>query len=227
MPRPFSVSSTLCSLLLSFITASAMPTFTAFSPTSLTVDVGEEFPIDLVMDNPEDASINGICGQLTGRLAAGATVVTGQSALVYFPGFCTASQCFGELGAEDAGTGFNANELADGFTPGVSDNLQIIPALENAPTTETGALDPGLDGSFDEPSARDVSVTLSLANLGTHVLTVGGEWFGGGNLQPINSTTLTVTVVPEPATASLIELGLGALAIRPSASRRVGSVPVA
>ncbi|MHA7838284.1 MAG: PEP-CTERM sorting domain-containing protein [bacterium] len=202
--------------LLFATAASAVPTFTLLSSNSLTVDPGEAFTIDLALDNPGGTSLVGVDGQLTGLLAAGATVISGQSAAIHFTGFCSPTECFGGLPTAD-NPFFNPNDLASNgaFQPGVNDNLQIVNALAATPTTQTGAADPGLDGAVNVPSARDVSVTLSLANVGTHDLTIGGEWLAGAGVpvDPIVGTTLTVTVVPEPGTALLMGLGLTGLSL--------------
>src|SRR6056297_3439701 len=80
--------------LLLASTAGAVPTFTLLSPSSLTVALGEEFTIQIALDNPGGTSVVGVDGQLTGLLASGATVVSGRTARVHFTGFCTASNCF-------------------------------------------------------------------------------------------------------------------------------------
>ncbi|MHA7838983.1 MAG: PEP-CTERM sorting domain-containing protein, partial [bacterium] len=200
--------------LLLASTAGAVPTFTLLSPSSLTVALGEEFTIQIALDNPGGTSVVGVDGQLTGLLASGATVVSGRTARVHFTGFCTASNCFGGLPI-CASCFFDSEDLSENaaFQQGVSDNLQIINALSFTGTTQTGAADPGLIGAINEPSALDVTVTLSLANLGEHVLMIGGEWLAGAGvpIEQISGTTLTVTVVPEPGTALLMGLGLTGL----------------
>ena len=175
------------------------PTWSAIGPTSLNVAPGEEFTISLAIDNPGGTSVVGVNGQLTGLLSAEATVVSGQSALFHFVQFCSSpTACFG--GIDSANNPFyNPNDLASNgaFVQGVNDNLQIINAIAINGTTADGSLDPGLDGT-----ALDVSVTLSLPNVGIHVLTIGGEWGEEGALiaDPLNTIPITVTV-PEPSEA--------------------------
>ncbi|MHA7838981.1 MAG: hypothetical protein ACX98W_16100 [bacterium] len=202
-------------VLITAFAASAEPTFTLLSPATLNVDAGEQFTIELAFDNPGGTSLVGVDGQLTGLLAAGATVISGQSASIHFTGFCSPTECFGGLPTAD-NQFYNPNDLASNgaFTPGVNDNLQIVNALAATPTTQTGAVDPGLIGAIDEPSALDVTLTLSLANVGTQVLTIGGEWLAGAGVpvDPIAPLDVTVTV-PEPGAMAASLASLGALAM--------------
>lgn len=86
-------------------------------------------------------------------------------------------------------------------------------ALGLAPSVNTGAVDPGLDGGVTTPSERDVTIRLAGLTAGEYLLTIGGWFSDGANTLPIDGTaTVSVTVIPEPGTALLVGLGMAGLA---------------
>ena len=185
-------------------------------PSSVTVQPGEAFTIDLAVDNASMTSTFGIDVHLSGLAAAGAVATSGRAALSYFNLLCLPSPtgCLGGLDFADA-TFINPNNLADSgaYTPG-DDVITLINAFAFPATSFDGSIDPGIDGPIDQPSPRDVTITLVANTLGTHVLTVGGTFSDGTNILPIpGSQTYTVTVVPEPGTALLFGFGLVGLAL--------------
>ena len=188
-------------------------------PSSVTVQPGEAFTIDLAVDNASMTSTFGIDVHLSGLAAAGAVATSGRAALSYFVGFCIPIQCFGGLNVPNDAF-FDANDLPGSgiYVPG-GDSIVLVQAGGLSATSFDGSIDPGIDGPNDVPSPRDVTITLVANTLGTHVLTVGGIFLDGTNVLPIpGSQTYTVTVVPEPGTALLFGFGLAGLGV----SRRHG-----
>ena len=187
--------------------------FSILGPDSVTVNPGETFTIDIALDNAAAASTNTVVGTVTGLAAAGAVVTGGQSAIGHFFAVCPSEvSCLDGLNTYDNAF-YNPNNLAlnGAYTPG-DDLIVIVNAITFTAVANTGAVDPGLDGAFYEPSARDVTLSLIANTVGVHVFTVGGT-YGAGVNQPITDiATFTVTVVPEPGTALLMGLGLFAFA---------------
>jgi hypothetical protein len=186
---------------------------------SVTVDPGEEFTINLALENVSGTSTVGLVGALSGMAAAGAIVTSGQAAIHYFVGFCSPSQCFGGLNWIDDAF-LNANDLSAGsYSPGDDSAFVVNTISTSGATSETGAIDPGLEGGINEPSARDVTINLIASIVGTHVLSLGGSYSDGSNVIGLSGPTFTVTVVPEPGSALLLVLVLGLLGLSASRSR--------
>ena len=186
-----------CVLLLLASSSSAVPTLSLLSPATVSVGVGETVTIDLAVDNPDGQIVNGVDIELTGLQAAGAIVIGGQTAPHHFVSFCQPTVCFGGLNTID-NPNFDPLNLAGGvYSPG-DDSVFVIRSLAFDPTSETGSIDPGLDGPFDVPSVRDVTIELTAATEGSHVLTVEGEFSDGVSVLPVVGTTITINV-PEPS----------------------------
>ena len=203
----------MCAALLLASSSSSAIEFSILGPDSVTVNPGEEFTIDIALDNADAQPTPGLTGTLVGMASAGIVVASGESADSHFVGFCSPSQCFGGINATSAPfSNWNNLALGGSYTPG-DDTIVIVNTLALAATTNTGILDPGLDGPVDVPSARDVTIRLIAQTIGIHVLTIGGAFSDGINFLPItNTATFTVTVVPEPGTALLLVIGLTGLA---------------
>ena len=205
-------------LLFAATTATAVE-LSVLSAATVTVTQGDSITIDIALDNASETSNNGVVATLTGLNAAGAVVLSGQSASagpgvpVHFTSFCTLSTCFGGIVSNDGG-GFAPSDLSAGanyFGAG-DDDVVLIQALAFSPGSGTGASDPGLAGVFGSHDPRDATITLQINGLpGAYVLTLGGFYSSGGN-QPIATSGITVTIVPEPGTALLMGFGLAGLA---------------
>jgi hypothetical protein len=204
-----------------FVTSAAGAVeFSHLGATSVTINAGESFQIELALDNNSASTVFGVTGILDGMAAAGASVTSGQSASAHFVAVCLAppTGCLGgPLTVDNAF--YNPNDLsASGEYSAGDDSIVIVNALATAPSVNTGAADPGLIGGDLVPSSLDVTLTLIANIVGVHVLTIGGTFSDGTNVIPITEgTTFTVTVIPEPGTAILMGLGLAGLA---SAGRR-------
>lgn len=187
--------------------------FSVLVPTTVTVAPGESFTVDIALDNVLEESVAGISGTISGLAGAGAVMTSGQAASFYLEVFCSPNGCFGGIDWPDAPF-FQPNDLkSSGYMPG-DDIVPIVSALGLAATTADGSIDPGLDGALDEPSARDVTLELIAQTLGVHVLTLGGVFSNGSDALPIeNIATLTLNVIPEPASALLLGLGRMGLSV--------------
>jgi len=178
--------------------------------------------IDIALDNLPGDSVQGVSGTLSGLAAAGVTVIGGQSAQSHFISFCSSTACFGGASTVDNAF-FNPNDLgaSGAYTPG-EDSIVIVSAVSVAgPTTATGELDPGLDGGFDVPSARDVTISLLFSDLflAPQSIMLGGSYSDGVNIFTIPEVQV-FTFTPEPGAALLIGLGLAGLgANRPKTAR--------
>jgi len=215
------------SLALAIASTANAIEISVIGPDFVTVDSGEAFTINLAVENASGTSTVGVVGDLSGMAVAGAVVVSGQSATDQFVLFCSQSACFGGLGFF-GGAFWNPNDLpsSGAYTPG-DDGIRVVDSISVSGTTsETGAVDPGLDGAIDQPSARDVTISLIASVVGVHVLTISGEYSDGTQVIGLPGTTFTVTVVPEPGSALLLALGLfGLSASRCRFSREYSSHP--
>lgn len=198
------------SLALAIASTANAIEISVIGPDFGTVDSGEAFTINLAVENASGTSTVGVEGDLSGMAAAGAVVVSGQSATDQFVLFCSQSGCFGGL-QYFGGAFWNPNDLpsSGNYTPG-DDSIQVVNSISasGSTTSETGAIDPGLDGAINEPSARDVTISLIASVVGVHVLTISGDYSDGTQVIGLPGTTFTVTVVPEPGSALLLALGL-------------------
>ena len=196
---------------------------------SISVAQGEAFSINIALTNDSANSTFGVDVGVFGFAAAGATVLSGQSAASHLVAGCSVSTCFGGLTSVD-NAHYDPNDLTSQvlYSPG-DDSIRVIFAVTLIPTTSVGAFDPGLDGGSDDPSSRDATISLIADVVGVHTFTIGGRfltWNGlaGSNVVlPItNSATFTVTVVegsgaspvPEPSAALVFALGIAASAAR-------------
>ena len=191
-------------------TASAIE-FSILSDATITVNVSETFTVDIALDNAAETSNVGVRGTITGLNAAGAVVTGGVAAQHFFVGFCSPTNCFAGIDTNDNdfydSSDLSGASISNGYMEG-DDEVVIISALSLNATTSDGTIDPGLDGPLDTPSARDVTIMISAATPGTHVLTVGGTFGSGGN-QPITNTATITVNVPEPGAIALSMAALG------------------
>ena len=197
--------------------------FSVISAPTVTVNPGQAFTLDIAVDNALGDVTQAMTARITGLSSAGAVVLSGQTAVSHFVGVCLATFCVDGLDTVD-NLQFNPNDLAASaqYTPG-DDSIQIIAAAALSATAHSGAIDPGLDGPLDMPSARDVTLELVANALGTHVLVIGGTFVDANtNLEvPIPSEAfLTINIVPEPSAALLVGLGLAGLSARRGRERR-------
>jgi hypothetical protein len=182
-------------------------------PSTVTVNPGETFTINLALDNVSGTSTVGVEANLSGMAAAGARVISGRSAATHFAESCDTSQCSGGLDTSDNAF-YNPNDLsASGAYTAGDDSIVIVLALALDATSELGANDPGLDGATNVPSSRDVTLDLMMTELGMHVFIISGEYADGIDVLPIEGSTVFIAqIVPEPTTALLLGLGLTGLA---------------
>lgn len=192
---------------------------------SATVAPGEAFTLNIALDNASASLVQGVDIELTGLAAAGATVVSGETARnvdflgsaspVHFARLaCSTSppECSTGLASVDNAF-FDPADLSGGiYSPG-DDSVFIIRALASAITNGNGSLDPGLNLSFSGAGAVDASLMVTALTAGTFELTVGGTYSDGSNVLGIQQgATFTLNVIPEPGTALLMGLGLAGLA---------------
>lgn len=182
------------------------------APT-VTVNVGEAFQINLALDNASATSTIGVEVRLSGMAAAGASAISGQSAGTHFAESCSLSECIGGLDTID-NPFYNPNDLsASGAYTAGDDSIVIVLAVAVEATSQTGAVDPGLDGAINDPSFRDVTLNLMMTELGIHVFTISGEYADGVDVLPIEIPVVFIAqIIPEPTTTLLLGLGLAGLA---------------
>ena len=191
-------------------TASAIE-FNVLGATTVTIYQGGSFSISIALENASATSNNGVIGRITGLAAAGAIVTSGVSADQHFVQSC-GTQCLGGI-VSNPNPFFDPTDLSQSgaYTPG-DDSVTIVSALSFPETTGTGALDPGLAGVIGSHDPNDVFITFTADTLGSHLLTIGGEFSQSGEQLITSTATFTVNVIPEPGTALLTGLGLAGLA---------------
>lgn len=186
--------------------------FSVIGPSTFTVTVGQEFTINIAMTNTSREPVAGMSATLSGIW--GFSVYGGRTALHHFTPFCQPQICYGGIDSVD-NEFFDPNDLAQGTNAYPSDEAMIVNALGLRATTEDGSLDPGLDGAIDQPSRRDISITLAMLSPQPYVLTIGGTYSNGVETLPITSSLMIqIWETPEPTSALLLGLGLAGLATR-------------
>jgi hypothetical protein len=208
MPLRSTATSVFLLLSLWLAAAASAVEVSVLSAPTVTLAPGGSTTIDIAIDNASADSLNHLTIELSGLDAAGAIVLSGQAASYYFASVCLSTDCIGSLDVV-SNAFFDPNDLSGGlYTPG-DDQVKLIEANSVADTANTGVIDPGLDGALDEPSARDVSITIQMFAPGVYELTIGGVYASGGDLFPIeNPALVTLQIIPEPGTTLLLGLGL-------------------
>jgi hypothetical protein len=211
-------------VLMTFFVASTASAFefTAISNAPATIDVGDIFTIDIELKNASGDAINAFDGGILSGLS-GFEVVSGQSASAYFVGLCSPSACIGGLDTIDNHF-FNPKDLSTSgaYSPGDA-GIKLVSALALSPTSANGAIDPGLIGPPNAPSALDATIVLRAVAPGLHDLVFGFELVISGQVVNSPTQTLALTVfgdpIPEPeATLPMIDPGLDGSLTEPSAS---------
>jgi hypothetical protein len=182
----------------------------AIGATTVTVEPGEAFSFELAIDNASLTSTVGIEVTLSGMLAAGAVLTSGQSAVANFVQVCTPSACFGGLNTID-NTFYNPNDLgaSGAYTPGDDSALVANTISTSGATAQSGEGDPGLLGAINEPSALDVVMNMTATT--SSVFEVTGKYSDSVDVLPIEGSVMFTVNVPEPSAIASSLAGLGAV----------------
>jgi hypothetical protein len=160
--------------------------------------VGNDTTIEISLTNVSASTVQGIEIDLTG-LAGKGNLTSGSAAKFNFVAFCAnPTTCFGGVDSvQNAFFDYN-NLTLGGYTPG--DNLvELLRSLSLNPTTQTGALDPGIGGN---PNV-DIRAVVTATSAGN--VTINARYSNGVDV--ITFATQNVAV-PEPGAlaASLASL---------------------
>jgi hypothetical protein len=93
----------------------------------------------------------------------------------------------------------------------------LSPDISNPFVDNSGALDPGLDGALDEPSDRDVTLDLVANAIGTHIISITGEYADGTDVLAFQQDAISTVHATErlagavPESNAVLGFSLGTL----------------
>jgi hypothetical protein len=213
--RLFTSVLAMTAMLFAATTASAVE-FSVVGANSIDLAVGESVEISINVDNASATGVNGLGASVWDYDEAVAGFTSGVASRSFFVQFCGApNNCFG--GVDQAANAFFDRLALRESSIGTSGNrVTIVNAAALSPSSATGALDQGWDGTTGTP---DIVVVFTATGLGSTTLQIGtgytgdGVVLGDGSLIQADGATFTINVIPEPGTALLMGLGLAGLAV--------------
>ena len=165
--------------------------FSIVGPTSATVTAGEQFTIDVVMNNESLTEVVSLGGSVHGydgiALFEGGEAVDGYLFAVCIPG----GGCFGGLDNLAAGALFESSVGSNGNL------VQIALSSTLTPVANPGAIDPGLDGNVGT-----TQFSLTFTAVGSGQILIGTGYEGDGVLLPdasVEQATGAIFTVNGPA----------------------------
>ncbi len=224
-------TSVLASMAMIFA-ASAASAAVSFSATA-TLASGDPLnallPYDLVtidirISSTGSPAVAGLGASIFGYDASATEFVSGNSVASALHDVCFAGVgCFNGLDNQVAGA-LSEGVVNTGPFPGPY--VQIFNGVSTTARIGTGAQDPGLDGVV---GGGDAQFRVTFAVTGSTVFNIGTNSadpilgnavvFAGGVIGDATNVSIEITLIPEPATAFLLGLGLATLAM----DRRVRS----
>ena len=191
-------------------------TFTAETTTSLgnplnALEIGELITINVTLRS-DGEELFALRAAATGYDPSVASFVSGEAVPRLLVSICLPEGCFG--GADNSGLA--AGPLVESLSNPLGPEVTFAASIATAGTTNTGEIDLGVSGMAGDPQFRLIflasgpgSTTIKLGSDPSFGHYVVGE---GGAFLPAVNAEVALAVIPEPATAVLLGMGLALLA---------------